>query len=72
MPRATGDMCAYLCACLCAIMPKGGCWDEDRPNTMFPFEMEKDREGEMKGNRELERGCEYFWVMCAALFTRFC
>lgn len=40
------------CVCLRAIMPRGGCWAVDRPHTMFPFEIERDREGEMKANRQ--------------------
>ncbi len=56
MPGASGDVCVYVCVCLCAIMPRGGCWAADRPHTMFPFEIERDREGEMKGNRQNWRG----------------
>ena len=33
-------------------MPRGGCWAVDRPHTMFPFEIERDGEEEMKGNRQ--------------------
>lgn len=46
--------CVFICVCgcQCAITPKGSCREEDRPHAMFPFEMEKDREGEMKGNRQ--------------------
>lgn len=39
--------------CLCAIMPRGGCWAVDRPLTMLPFEIVRDEEREMmKGNRQ--------------------
>lgn len=45
-----------MCVCLsvCAIMPRGGCWAVDRPRTMFSFaiERERDREGEMRRNRQ--------------------
>lgn len=46
--------CVFICVCgcQCATTPKGSCREEDRPHAMFPFEMEKDREGEMKGNRQ--------------------
>lgn len=53
MPGASGDVCVSVY--LCVVMPGGGFWAVDRPHTMLPFESEKDREGEMKGNRDRER-----------------
>lgn len=70
--------CVFICVCgcQCATTPKGSCREEDRPHAMFPFEMEKDREGEMKGNRQSQGELASIFGSCGlpylALFFFFC